>query len=98
MAWLLLQESIHYFKYKSAENALYEYADDIAPRHLTVALPLDYDTVAAADKFCNIFVTRLPTDVSSQVCMSKKGLQFPGSQHVPVAPLLCTHEHDVPVS
>lgn len=61
------QESMHYFRYKLNENALYEYADDIAPRHLTAALPLDYDTVAAADKFCNLFVTRLPRDVSSQV-------------------------------
>ena len=54
-------------KYKAAENALYEYADDIAPRHITAALPLDYDTVAAADRFGNVFVTRLPADVSSQV-------------------------------
>ncbi len=58
---------MHYFRYKANENALYEYADDIAPRHLTAALPLDYDTVAGADKFCNIFVTRLPRDVSTQV-------------------------------
>ena len=59
---------MHFFKYKAKENALYEYADDIAPRHLTVTLPLDYDTVAGADKFGNIFITRLPSDVSSQVC------------------------------
>ena len=58
---------MHYFKYKQADNVLYEYADDIAPRHLTATLPLDYDTVAAADKFGNLFVTRLPPDVSSQV-------------------------------
>ena len=66
---LSLQESVHYFKYKQGENVLYEYADDIAPRHLTATLPLDYDTVAAADKFGNLFVTRLPPDVSSQVSM-----------------------------
>ena len=65
-ACLCEQESVHYFKYKQSENILYEYADDIAPRHLTATLPLDYDTVAAADKFGNIFVTRLPPDVSSQ--------------------------------
>ncbi len=45
---------------------LYEFADDVAPRHITAALPLDYDTVAAADKFCNVFLTRLPTEVSGQ--------------------------------
>ena len=58
---------MHYFKYKANENVLYEFADDIAPRHITTALPLDYDTVAAADKFCNVFITRLPTSISSQV-------------------------------
>ena len=66
------QESVHYFKYKPGENVLYEYADDIAPRHLTATLPLDYDTVAAADKFGNIFVTRLPPDVSSQASLLMK--------------------------
>jgi len=60
------QESLHYFKYKAAENVLYEFADDVAPRHITAALPLDYDTVAAADKFCNVFLTRLPAEVSGQ--------------------------------
>ena len=66
LAFLGVQESMHYFKYKHAENVLYEFADDIAPRHITAALPLDYDTVAAADKFCNVFLTRLPADVSAQ--------------------------------
>ncbi|CAL5225226.1 g8014 [Coccomyxa viridis] len=70
------QESVHYFKYKQGENVLYEYADDIAPRHLTATLPLDYDTVAAADKFGNIFVTRLPPDVSSQVEEDPTGGKF----------------------
>ena len=80
------QESVHYFKYKQAENVLYEYADDIAPRHLTATLPLDYDTVAAADKFGNIFVTRLPPDVSSQAspCCSSHSC----SLKRPVRPLL----------
>ena len=62
-----LQESFHFMRYKKAENALYVYADDIVPRHLTAALPLDYDTVAGADKFGNFVVTRLPATVSAQV-------------------------------
>lgn len=57
---------MHYFKYKAAENVLYEFADDVAPRHMTAALPLDYETVAGADKFCNVFLTRLPAEVSAQ--------------------------------
>ena len=63
---LCMQESFHYFKYKKNENILYEYADDVAPRHLTAALPLDYDTVAGGDKFGNLFLTRLPADISAQ--------------------------------
>lgn len=62
-----MQESFHYFKYKKSENILYQYADDIAARHLTSALPLDYDSIAGGDKFGNLFITRLPADISAQV-------------------------------
>ena len=37
------------------------------PRHITAALHLDYDTVAGADRFGNVFVSRLPPEVSAQV-------------------------------
>jgi splicing factor 3B subunit 3 len=43
------------------------FADDGAPRYVTALLPLDYDTVAVADKFGNLSVLRLPPDVSAQV-------------------------------
>lgn len=62
-----VQESVHYFKYKKSDNQLYCFADDVNPRYLTATLPLDYDTVAGADKFGNIFVARLPADLSAQV-------------------------------
>ncbi|GAB4816845.1 hypothetical protein N2152v2_003891 [Parachlorella kessleri] len=61
------QESLFYLKYKKSDNRFYVFADDIVPRHVTAALPLDYDTVAGADKFGNLFVSRLPADVSQQV-------------------------------
>ena len=54
-------------KYKKADNVIYEYADDVAPRYVTSALQLDYDTMCGADKFGNIFMTRLPSDISAQV-------------------------------
>ena len=85
----LMQESFHYFKYKKSENTLYEYADDIAPRHLTSALPLDYDTIAGGDKFGNVFITRLPADISAQVCS-------PPRRHaphiIPCTPSSCCNE------
>ena len=43
------------------------FADDIVPRHVTTALHLDYDTVAGADRFGNVFVSRLPPEISALV-------------------------------
>jgi hypothetical protein len=65
-----LQESVHFFRYNKADNKLYSFADDVHPRYITAMTPLDYDTVAAGDKFGNFFVLRLPADVSAQVRLS----------------------------
>lgn len=62
-----LAESFHYVKYQKAENTFVLFADDVAPRWLTASCALDANTVAGADKFGNIFVTRLPQDVSDDV-------------------------------
>jgi splicing factor 3B subunit 3 len=56
-------------QYKRTENVFYVFADEAAPRYLSASLPLDYDTVAVADKFGNFGVLRLPADVSQQVCV-----------------------------
>ena len=61
------QESLFYMKYKKAENQLYIYADDSTSRHISCTLQLDYDTVCGADKFGNIFIARLPSEISAQV-------------------------------
>jgi splicing factor 3B subunit 3 len=58
---------VHFFRYNKADNKLYSFADDVHPRYITAMTPLDYDTVAAGDKFGNFFVLRLPADVSAQV-------------------------------
>eukprot|EP00879_Flechtneria_rotunda_P016767 GHRR01017550.1.p1 GENE.GHRR01017550.1~~GHRR01017550.1.p1 ORF type:complete len:1036 (+),score=359.64 GHRR01017550.1:786-3893(+) len=62
-----VQESIHYFRYNKKDNKLYSFADDVHPRYITAMTLLDYDTVAAGDKFGNFFVLRLPAGVSAQV-------------------------------
>jgi splicing factor 3B subunit 3 len=62
-----MQESLHFVRYKVEDNAFYVFADDTAPRWVTAATPLDYDTVAGADKFGNVFVCRLPADASEEV-------------------------------
>ena len=62
-----LAESFHYVKYQRQENNFVIFADDVAPRWLTASAVLDANTVAGADKFGNIFVTRLPQEVSDDV-------------------------------
>lgn len=62
-----LAESFHFVKYRKPENQLSIYADDCNPRWLTATQVLDYDTMAGADKFGNIFVIRLPSEVNEEL-------------------------------
>lgn len=61
------QESFLFAKYRKAENKFYVFADDSIPRHITSAVALDYDTVTGGDRFGNVFVLRLPQDISAAV-------------------------------
>jgi splicing factor 3B subunit 3 len=60
-------QSFHYCKYRRDENQLYIFADDSVPRWLTASYHIDFDTMAGADKFGNIFFARLPQDVSDEI-------------------------------
>lgn len=60
-------ESFHYCKYRRDENQLYIFADDSYPRKLTASYHIDFDTMAGADKFGNIYFVRLPQDVSDEI-------------------------------
>ncbi|EDO49217.1 predicted protein [Nematostella vectensis] len=62
-----IQESFHFVKYKPRDNQLVVFADDVNPRWLTCCCYLDYDTLAGADKFGNIFTVRLPSGSSDDV-------------------------------
>lgn len=77
----VLQESVHFFRYNKTDNKLYCFADDVHPRYITAMTPLDYDTVAAGDKFGNFVVLRLPADVSAQVGGQARMLHFKVIQH-----------------
>lgn len=61
------QESIHFAVYKAPENRLLVFADDVTNKWTTASTMVDYETVAAGDKFGNIFVNRLPKNVSDEV-------------------------------
>ena len=62
-----LLQSFHYCKYRRDENQLYIFADDSVPRWLTAAQHIDFDTMAGADKFGNIYFARLPQDISDEI-------------------------------
>ncbi|CAG9837474.1 unnamed protein product [Diabrotica balteata] len=62
-----VQESVFMVRYKRAENQLIIFADDTHPRWITCTSVLDYDTIATADKFGNIAILRLPSNVSDDV-------------------------------
>ena len=51
--------------YKRADNELSIFADDAAPRWLTSACPVDANTLVGGDKFGNIYICRLPQEVTS---------------------------------
>jgi len=75
-----LCEAFHYVKYKKAENQFYIFADDTTPRYLTASCMLDYDTTAGADKFGNIFICRLPNEVSDEIEEDPTGSKLKLSQ------------------
>lgn len=62
-----MQESIYYAVYKPPENRLLIFADDPQPRWITATAMVDYNTVAAGDRFGNVFVNRLDAKISDQV-------------------------------
>ncbi|KAH9985372.1 mono-functional DNA-alkylating methyl methanesulfonate N-term-domain-containing protein [Russula vinacea] len=61
-----MQESVYFAVYKAPENRLLVFADDGQPRWITCSTMVDYTTVAAGDRFGNIFVNRLDPKVSDQ--------------------------------
>eukprot|EP00736_Rhodelphis_marinus_P009852 Rmarinus@m.3227 len=71
-----LQESFHYVKYKKSENQLYVFADDVSPRWVTCACIVDFDTMAGADKFGNIFICRINSKVSDEIELDETGAKM----------------------
>jgi len=61
-----IAESFHFMRYKKSDSTFLVFADDYTPRWLTATEQLDYDTVVGGDKFGNVFILRLPADVSEE--------------------------------
>jgi len=60
-----LAESFHFVSYK--QNQLSIFADDVAPRWLTSATPIDINTLVGGDKFGNVYICRLPQEVADDI-------------------------------
>ncbi|CAO1633979.1 unnamed protein product [Parajaminaea phylloscopi] len=71
------QESTIFASYKSLENRIIIFADDTVARWINTGSSLallDQDTVAAGDKFGNVFVNRVDADVSRAIEEDPTGL------------------------
>jgi len=55
-----VNDSFHMYKYKPREQTFFDIADDVLNRYITTTAILDYHTIIGADKFENIFVSRVP--------------------------------------
>ncbi|VDL76677.1 unnamed protein product [Nippostrongylus brasiliensis] len=53
------QESVHFVRYRKAENQLVVFCDDTTPRYVTTCCVLDYNTVAVGDKFGSISIVSI---------------------------------------
>lgn len=62
-----VSSGFHFLKYHTTENQLSCFADDTTARYLTCHVVLDYDTIAGGDKFGQLSVCRLPSDVSEEM-------------------------------
>ncbi|EWC47138.1 pre-mRNA-splicing factor rse1 [Drechslerella stenobrocha 248] len=61
-----IQESVTYVVYKTQENKLIPFADDMVPRWTTCTALLDYESAAGGDKFGNLWVVRVPGKASEE--------------------------------
>uniref|UniRef100_A0A803KUA8 Cleavage/polyadenylation specificity factor A subunit N-terminal domain-containing protein n=1 Tax=Chenopodium quinoa TaxID=63459 RepID=A0A803KUA8_CHEQI len=66
-SWYCKIASFHYCKYRRDENQLYIFADDFFLRWLTASQHVDFDAMAGADKFGNVYFVRMPQDVSDEI-------------------------------
>ncbi len=67
------QESVQWCFYEAAKNAIRLFADEVAPRYVTAVAALDYNTVAAGDKFGTLSLLRLSDEVNEALRLDAGG-------------------------
>lgn len=60
-------ESVSYLKFDTRKNCFTPFCNDVMKRQITAFEPLDNRTVVGGDKFGNIFVSRIPSEVAEQL-------------------------------
>ncbi|KAJ2895181.1 hypothetical protein MKZ38_006846 [Zalerion maritima] len=61
-----IQQSVTYVVYKYESNKLIPFVDDMLARWTTCTTMVDYESVAAGDKFGNIWIVRCPEKASAE--------------------------------
>ncbi|KAI6217434.1 hypothetical protein M3Y95_01218600 [Aphelenchoides besseyi] len=69
------EESVHFLRYKKAENQLVVFCDETTPRYVTAICTLDYDTLAVGDRFGSVSILRLPKNVVEEVQEDPTGVR-----------------------
>ena len=62
-----MMESVFFVKFRRQENAMVIFADEPATRFVTSMCVVDHSTIAAVDKFGNVFTVRVSEDVIEDV-------------------------------
>eukprot|EP00397_Hematodinium_sp_SG-2012_P002911 GEMP01002919.1.p1 GENE.GEMP01002919.1~~GEMP01002919.1.p1 ORF type:complete len:1075 (+),score=238.62 GEMP01002919.1:465-3689(+) len=71
-----LRESFLVLKYRRTDNQLFVLSDDSVPRWVTAGAVLDYNSVVGADKFDNIFISRVPSECKNDEGGDVSGLKL----------------------
>jgi len=74
-----LCEAFHYVQYRKKDKSLNIFADSVAPRYVTAQTIIDYDTICGGDKFGNVWMSRLPADVSARIAKDPTGGAIKGA-------------------
>jgi len=66
-------EAFSFVQHRKRDKSLTIFADTTSPRFLTAQCLIDFDTVCGGDKFGNMWISRLPADVSSRIAKDPTG-------------------------
>jgi len=66
-------EAFSFVQHRKRDKSLTIFADTTAPRFVTAQCLIDFDTICGGDKFGNVWISRLPADVSARIAKDPTG-------------------------